>query len=201
MIYGFYQECLTKFGGDAGVWAAIMDAFDCLTITAVVGGSIFSVHGGLSPSVLTLDQVRVINRFHDVPRDGPVSDLLWSDPESDAEGVACSVRGAGYCFGRDVVLKFLHANRLQSIARAHQLCMEGYQRHFDGRCTTVWSAPNYCQRSGNKAALLEVDDDLMLSGCRPEHRHFNIFTEAPGAGEDAVEQWAPATAALEGYFN
>jgi len=40
------------------------------------------VHGGLSPSIQTLDQIRTIDRKQEVPHDGPMCDLLWSDPES-----------------------------------------------------------------------------------------------------------------------
>ena len=42
---------------------------------------IFCVHGGLSPSIQTLDHIRAIDRKQEVPHDGPMCDLLWSDPE------------------------------------------------------------------------------------------------------------------------
>lgn len=60
------------------------------------------VHGGLSPSINTLDQVRVIDRKQEVPHDGAMCDLMWSDPE-DIDGWGLSPRGAGYLFGGDVV--------------------------------------------------------------------------------------------------
>lgn len=41
------------------------------------------MHGGLSPSIQTLDQIRTIDRKQEVPHDGPMCDLLWSDPESE----------------------------------------------------------------------------------------------------------------------
>jgi serine/threonine-protein phosphatase 4 catalytic subunit len=55
---------------------------------------IFCVHGGLSPSIQTLDQIRTIDRKQEVPHDGPMCDLLWSDPE-DTQGWGVSPRGAG----------------------------------------------------------------------------------------------------------
>ena len=80
------------------------------------------------------------------------------------------VVGAGYLFGGDVVEKFNAANRLTLIARAHQLVMEGHKPLFNATLVTVWSAPNYCYRCGNVAAILELDDDL--------GRNFQIFEAA-----------------------
>ena len=160
MVYGFYAECVCKYGS-AAVWGSVMDVFDCLTISAVIDGRIFAVHGGVSPSVLLLDHIRVIYRFGEVPRDGPFSDMMWSDPDQGTDGFAVSVRGAGFTFGQDILMRFLHSNKLGSLVRAHQLCADGYHILFKGRCATVWSAPNYCYRCKNKGALLQVDDDLL----------------------------------------
>ena len=80
-----------------------------------------------------------------VPHDGPMCDLLWSDPE-ETQGWGVSPRGAGYLFGSDVVAQFNSANDIDMICRAHQLVMEGYKWHFNETVLTVWSAPNYCYR-------------------------------------------------------
>lgn len=55
-------------------------------------------------------------------------------------------RGAGVIFGIKLVDKFLKTNNITHIVRAHQLIMEGFKSHFDGKLTTIWSAPNYCYR-------------------------------------------------------
>ncbi|ORX91104.1 Ser/Thr protein phosphatase, partial [Basidiobolus meristosporus CBS 931.73] len=168
--YGFYSECVRKYG-TVSVWQHFTDMFDFLTLSVVIDNSIFCVHGGLSPSIHTIDQIKVIDRYREIPHEGPMADLMWSDPDADKEDFSLSPRGAGYTFGADVVKRFLHLNDMTHILRAHQLCMEGYQVLYDDRLSTVWSAPNYCYRCGNMASILEV-------GCNLE-RYFNIFAAAP----------------------
>lgn len=73
------------------------------------------------------------------------------------------------------------------IARAHQLVMEGYKSMFDGQVVTVWSAPNYCYRCGNVAAILEFDDQL--------ERNYKIFDAAP-----QTERAVPAKKPTPDYF-
>ena len=96
-VYGFYDECLRKYG-NANVWQQFTELFDYLPLTAVVERQIFCLHGGLSPSIDTLDQIRQLDRKQDVPSEGPICDLLWSDPD-DRCGWGISPRGAGYSFG------------------------------------------------------------------------------------------------------
>ncbi|KAJ3363419.1 Serine/threonine-protein phosphatase 4 catalytic subunit [Kappamyces sp. JEL0680] len=158
-VYGFYDECLRKYGS-VNVWRYCCEIFDYLSLSALIDDKIFCVHGGLSPSVNTLDQVRIIDRKQEVPHEGPMCELLWSDPD-DIEGWGLSPRGAGYLFGGDVVEKvrpsadgqFNHVNHLNLIARAHQLVMEGYKLMFNDQIVTVWSAPNYCYRFGGAPSL------------------------------------------------
>jgi serine/threonine-protein phosphatase 2A catalytic subunit len=84
---------------------------------------IFSLHGGLSPSIDTLDHARGLDRVQEVPHEGPMCDLVWSDPD-DRCGWGISPRGAGYTFGSDITEQFNHTNGLDLISRAHQLVME-----------------------------------------------------------------------------
>mmetsp|Transcript_13262 Transcript_13262/g.34768 ORF Transcript_13262/g.34768 Transcript_13262/m.34768 type:complete len:307 (-) Transcript_13262:105-1025(-) len=168
-VYGFYDECLRKYGS-VNVWRYCTEVFDYLSLSALIEDRVFCVHGGLSPSISTLDQVRVIDRKQEVPHDGAMCDLMWSDPE-EIEGWGLSPRGAGYLFGGDVVKQFNHVNKLELISRAHQLVMDGYRLMFDEALVTVWSAPNYCYRCGNVAAILELDENLQ--------RSFKLFHAAP----------------------
>ena len=155
-VYGFYDECLRKYGS-ANVWNYFTDLFDFLPMTALVAGKIFCLHGGLSPSVDTLDAARALERFQEVPHEGPMCDLVWSDPD-DRPGWGISPRGAGFTFGQDITEAFNHRNNLDLVARAHQLVMEGYQWGHGNAVVTIFSAPNYCYRCGNQAAIMEVDE-------------------------------------------
>lgn len=154
-VYGFYDECLRKYG-NASVWRHCVQCFDCFGLAALIDEQVLCVHGGLSPDVRTLDQVRAIDRNQEIPHEGAFCDLVWSDPEDIAGSWQLSPRGAGYLFGKRVTDEFHQVNNLQFLARAHQLVMEGRKYHFDKRLVTVWSAPNYCYRCGNVAAILEI---------------------------------------------
>jgi serine/threonine-protein phosphatase PPG1 len=190
--YGFYTECSRKYG-NANVWHYFTDMFDFLTLSVVINNQIFCVHGGeyafwqsfflsldepelthkpgLSPSIHSIDQIKIIDRFREIPHEGPMADLVWSDPDPDRDEFSLSPRGAGYTFGAQVVKKFLAVNNMNHILRAHQLCQEGFQVLYDDRLSTVWSAPNYCYRCGNMASVLEVSD--------AGERFFNVFAAAP----------------------
>lgn len=169
-VYGFYEECLNKYGSTM-VWKYCCQVFDFLTLSAIIDGKILCIHGGLSPEIRMLDQIRVLSRAQEVPHEGGFCDLVWSDPDN-VDTWAISPRGAGWLFGAKVAREFNHINNLNLIARAHQLVMEGFRYHFpDKDVVTVWSAPNYCYRCGNVASVMKVDDDLNVN--------FQIFSAVP----------------------
>mmetsp|Transcript_3371 Transcript_3371/g.3539 ORF Transcript_3371/g.3539 Transcript_3371/m.3539 type:complete len:311 (+) Transcript_3371:204-1136(+) len=180
-VYGFYDECVRKYGNGT-VWKTFTDLFDYLPLTAVIEDQIFCLHGGLSPSIDTLDHVRVIDRVQEVPHEGPMCDLLWSDPD-DRRGWGISPRGAGYTFGSDISEMFNHKNGLTLVSRAHQLVMDGFNWSHSMNVVTIFSAPNYCYRCGNQAAIMEVDENL--------NKSFSQFDPAPRRGEPLVTRRAP----------
>ena len=160
--YGFYEEVQQKYG-NSKVWNLFNDAFDYLPLGAIIEGNIFCVHGGLSPEINSIDQMRSIERNIEVPISGPFSDMMWSDPSDTIEGWALSDRGAGWIFGKKVVDAFLHQNDLKCVARAHQLVQEGYSKHFAAQLYTVWSAPNYCYRMNNLAAIMRISEQFDIT--------------------------------------
>ena len=160
-LYGFYDECVQKFG-NANVWKMFTELFNYLPISAIVNNKIFCLHGGLSPDIETIDEIRKIDRRRDVPSSGAMCDLLWSDPE-ERLGWGVSPRGAGYIFGSDISKKFTQRNNLMMVNRAHQLVMKGYNWSHEKLVCTLFSAPNYCYRCGNQAGIMEVDENMKFN--------------------------------------
>lgn len=60
-VYGFYDECKRRL--NTKMWRTFVDTFNTLPIAALVAGKIFCVHGGLSPSLHNMDEVRNIQRL------------------------------------------------------------------------------------------------------------------------------------------
>lgn len=81
-------------------WEARVASKICSSLQ-LIDEQILCVHGGLSPDIKTLDQIRTIERNQEIPHKGAFCDLVWSDPE-DVDTWAISPRGAGWLFGAKV---------------------------------------------------------------------------------------------------
>jgi len=99
--------------------------------------------------------------------------------------------GESYTFGVQEVQKFLKTNDLQHIVRSHELCMGGYHTSFENKLITIWSAPNYCYRCGNVAAVLEVFESMEM---RP-----NIFLPSPDS--ESSKPLSDLTKEVPDYFS
>ncbi|KAK4659056.1 serine/threonine protein phosphatase Pzh1 [Podospora pseudocomata] len=160
-VYGFYDECKRRC--NVKIWKTFVDTFNTLPIAAIVAAKIFCVHGGLSPALSHMDDIRNIARPTDVPDYGLLNDLLWSDPadmESDWES---NERGVSYCFGKKVIVDFLAANDFDLVCRAHMVVEDGYEFFTDRVLVTVFSAPNYCGEFDNWGAVMSVSTELLCS--------------------------------------
>jgi len=160
-VYGFYDECKRRF--NVRLWKIFSDCFNCLPIAALIDDKILCMHGGLSPELTSLDQIKDIERPAEIPDYGLLCDLLWSDPSPDGEGWGESDRGVSCTFGADKLVEFLEKNDLDLICRAHQVVEDGYEFFAQRRLVTIFSAPNYCGEFDNAGALLSIDESLMCS--------------------------------------
>jgi len=186
-IYGFYDECKRRY--NVRIWKAFIECFNCLPVAALIDEKILCMHGGLSPDLKDLRQIRDdITRPLDVPDQGLLCDLLWADPDKDIVGWGENDRGVSYTFGADKVTEFLQKHDLDLICRAHQVVEDGYEFFAKRQLVTIFSAPNYCGEFDNAGALMSVDESLMCS--------FQILKPAekkgkPGYGSSVPLQATP----------
>ncbi|KNE59500.1 serine/threonine-protein phosphatase PP1 [Allomyces macrogynus ATCC 38327] len=160
-IYGFYDECKRRY--NIKLWKTFTDCFNCLPIAAIIDEKIFTMHGGLSPDLQSMEQIRRVMRPTDVPDTGLLCDLLWSDPDKDITGWSENDRGVSFTFGPDVVTRFLQKHDMDLICRAHQVVEDGYEFFAKRQLVTLFSAPNYCGEFDNAGAMMSVDETLMCS--------------------------------------
>ena len=161
--FGFYEECIQNY--NINVWKMFCDVFNCLPIVAIIDDKIFCVHGGISPELKSLDDIRAIKRPLEVPEEGLLCDLLWADPDMAANEWQTNDRGASYVFGRKQLHRFLKKFKFDLVVRGHQAVMNGYDFPFedDPGIVTLFSAPNYCYEYENKGACMQVDENLYCS--------------------------------------
>lgn len=81
-VYGFYDECLRKYK-TVNVWKYCTEIFDMLILACIIDDKVFCVHGGLTPEIEYVDKIKEINRFQEIPHDGPMCNFMWSDPEGN----------------------------------------------------------------------------------------------------------------------
>ncbi|KAH7104788.1 phosphoprotein phosphatase PPZ [Auriculariales sp. MPI-PUGE-AT-0066] len=160
-VYGFYDECKRRC--NIKTWKSFIDVFNCLPIAAIVAGKIFCVHGGLSPALQSMDDIRAITRPTDVPDYGLLNDLLWSDPSDSAVDWEDNERGVSYCFGKMIINDFLARYDMDLICRAHMVVEDGYEFWNDRTLVTVFSAPNYCGEFDNYGACMSVSEELLCA--------------------------------------
>ena len=161
-IYGFYDECKKRY--NLKLWKMFIECFNCLPIAASIDDKILLMHGGLSPELNSVEQLRKIVRPTDVPEKGLLCDILWSDPDNSAvDGWGPNDRGVSVIFNESVIRRFLAKNDFDLICRAHQVVEEGYEFFGDKQLVTVFSAPNYCDEFDNAGAMMVVDENLMCS--------------------------------------
>ncbi|GET04949.1 serine/threonine-protein phosphatase 5 [Rhizophagus clarus] len=160
--YGFEKEVNTKYSEIMFEYFA--ETFETLPLANLINEKILVVHGGLSNRDITLDDIKNIYRFKGyVPANSLMEYLLWSDPRKK-HGCDIGKRGGiGIGFGPDITENFLKRNNLDLLIRSHEAKKEGYEIEHNGKCITIFSAPNYCGIYKNKGAMINITSDLKLT--------------------------------------
>uniref|UniRef100_A0A0N4Z8F2 Serine/threonine-protein phosphatase n=1 Tax=Parastrongyloides trichosuri TaxID=131310 RepID=A0A0N4Z8F2_PARTI len=158
-MYGFYDE-ITRRYKSAQLFEDFSNLFDFMPLTAIVGDKILCMHGGLSPELKKREVLKNIPRPTCPYKSTIVCDLLWSDPDPNADGFTANARGISYLFGPNVVYKALQDLNIELVCRAHQVVQDGYEFFANKRLVTIFSAPHYCGQFSNNAAYMEVNEDL-----------------------------------------
>ncbi|CAF0878115.1 unnamed protein product [Didymodactylos carnosus] len=205
--FTFKTECKIKY--TERVYDACMRAFDALPLAGLIEKQFFCVHGGLSPEINTLDDIRKLDRFKEPPPYGPMCDLLWSDPiddygrekSFDEKFLFNATRGCSYFYTFKAVHDFLLRNSLLTVIRAHEAQDVGYRMYRKCPQTgfpslmTIFSAPNYLDVYQNKAAVLKYDTNIVNIRQFNFSNHpywlpnfMNVFTwSLPFVGEKVTE--------------
>lgn len=156
-VYGFEGECKAKY--NERVFKLFSESFSLLPLACLVQEKYLVLHGGLfSDDKVKLDDLRNINRHKKKQpgHEGLMMEMLWTDPQV-APGRGPSKRGVGLQFGPDITKRFCDNNGLTAIIRSHEVRQDGYEIEHDGKCITVFSAPNYCDSQGNDGAFIRID--------------------------------------------
>ncbi|KAI3382092.1 hypothetical protein SNEBB_006366 [Seison nebaliae] len=182
--FTFYAECLSKISNV--FYLQCMEAFDCLPLAAVVDGIIFCVHGGISEAGMNLKDILSYGeeRFADIPSQGLVCDLTWSDPMPNYNSSSSKqrrfqpnrLRGCAYQYGYKAVEEFLQKNHCLCIIRAHEVQNTGCTMYKKSSVTkfpsviTLFSAPNYCDVYKNLGAYIRFENSIL---------HIHQFSHSP----------------------
>ncbi|KAH7729914.1 Ser/Thr protein phosphatase family protein, partial [Aphelenchoides avenae] len=180
MSYGFYEECQEKFVGEGDaekVFRKFLDVFAWLPAAAVIDQTILCMHGGISPHLRSLDDIRKIERPRPIPPFGLMTDLVWSDPSDERDGWSMNPRGISYTFSTAEVESACRRLGVELIVRAHQMTNQMYRNGYSffagGRLLTIFSAPNYLNM-GNDGCLLRISRENERGTCTPDSNYVSL---------------------------
>ncbi|CAL1163417.1 unnamed protein product [Cladocopium goreaui] len=157
-IYGFYDECKKRHS--VHLWKNFCRTFNMMPVCALVNEKIFCVHGGISPELKNLDQIRQLERPCAVPESGLLCDLLWADPARGGSGWGENDRGVSVTFGADVAKDFVTKFKLELICRSHEVVEDGVAYFADWTVVTLWSVLRFkAMETPHIAAVMVVMED------------------------------------------
>ena len=199
----FKEECETYYG-ETNLYNEFNNAFDWMPLVCTVGKQLFCVHGGISPQVTSVRQIKHLKRPLTVYDNSIACDLVWSDPSSDTKDYSRSTRGNGVAFGNTAIKEFLRLFHMKQIIRAHQCVQLGIEK-FNDQLITVFSCSNYADASGNRCGLIFVKENcelqtFSLPPLEQIPRAQALFSGAAGVG-GIVSKQAGSALSLEGISN
>ena len=160
-INGFYDECKRRYS--IRLWKSFSELFNYLPFAAVIDEKIFCVHGGLSPDLNKIEDIKKISRPTEIPDSGLLCDLLFSDPDIEVIEYDENDKGISVVFGEKIVKDFLKNNDLDLIVRGNQVVDDGYEFFAQRGLITVFSAPNFRAEYDNSSGILIIDENLNCS--------------------------------------
>ncbi|VDK20923.1 unnamed protein product, partial [Anisakis simplex] len=160
--YGFYDDCTRFFKGMHGImfWEKFQRVFNLLPVAALIETKIFCMHGGLSPSMKSFQDIRDITKPLKNPSKGLITDLMWADPDTDVLSWHVSSRGSGFYFGKQVIEETCATLGVELIIRAHQMCLGGFCVYPSNKLITIFSAPSYSNNFSNASSVIQIGSDL-----------------------------------------
>eukprot|EP00929_Paragymnodinium_shiwhaense_P048673 TRINITY_DN2457_c0_g2_i2.p1 TRINITY_DN2457_c0_g2~~TRINITY_DN2457_c0_g2_i2.p1 ORF type:complete len:643 (-),score=141.95 TRINITY_DN2457_c0_g2_i2:501-2372(-) len=181
-FYGFFGELEAKY--EKYMTGLFAELFRATQAAHVINDEVFVVHGGIpgpDPRLwwkginnevgfegrtieISLEEIENMNRFMEPdPAKNPLLvDLLWSDPKGKpGYGPSGRMSQGIYLFGPDVTKNFMVKNNLKLCIRSHEVKFEGYRYDHEGPypLVTIFSAPNYVDKAGNKAAVAVMTNE------------------------------------------
>ncbi|CAJ0600059.1 unnamed protein product [Cylicocyclus nassatus] len=165
-VYGFNAEIRQRYRNLAeskALYDHFNEVFAQMPLAALVAGRILCMHGGLSPNLNSLDDIRKLKRPLRIVR-GLAQDLLWADPETGTKGFQQNkIRAVSHIFGEETVRDKCKQLNIDLVIRAHQVVEFGYAFFCGRSLITVFSAARYHEELVNYAAVVKIDASLELS--------------------------------------
>ncbi|KAF1770422.1 hypothetical protein GCK72_002240 [Caenorhabditis remanei] len=167
--YGFFGELKARFRTGVqqaeSLYIHFNQVFSYMPLAAIVSKRILCMHGGISPHLRSLDDIRAIPLPLETAKSHLLAcDLLWADPEKTANGFEPNkIRAISHIFGKKEVDELCKRLDIDLIVRAHQVVEYGYAFFADRRLITVFSASRYQDELHNYAAVVIVNRMLELS--------------------------------------
>lgn len=186
--FTFHRECIEKLGPALGaqIWNAINKCFDYMPVAGLVDQHIFCCHGGIPMSSQSIKDINNVPcPLSDPENQSPLAwELMWNDPltnsvfgemaellrlQSGSRAFSAlkgflpnNKRGTAYYFSETAALRFMEANNLSHVIRAHECLPTGYTLHGNQKLITVFSSSRYCGGNNDAACVLVEYDDVRV---------------------------------------